>query len=334
MLWTNTEYLADASDDNVNEVGHPSLTFIHTSHFEVDANPSQISLTNDDYIQYVTVDDNAKDSSEAEHAEAAETGEPTGTPKKAEVDKPKGNTKGGGSSHSDDQDDGMFSDGEGEQPSNSAGFQGWSDDEAEGDEPTDMANIVKCLEEDQHGSGVGMGSDWPKLNIMGIVSEGQVMVDMATHSKDHSSTGRKQYDTLKTLSGVTLGKSGASSLLVMEVFTAPMTKEIFTPNNVNGYYSQVMTGLAGLFTYNAICKITTSDTGNEKKTLSKCYCPLCIYLVGNHMTMNNHIHYYLQLALVCHLKHCFYVDTQAKGMWKHVEEKHNMARGESATGKR
>ena len=37
------------------------------------------------------------------------------------------------------------------------GFQGWSDDEAEGDEPTAMANIVKCLEEDQHDSSVSMG---------------------------------------------------------------------------------------------------------------------------------------------------------------------------------
>ena len=64
MLWTNTEYLADASDNDVNEVGYPALTFVHTSHLEVNANSSQISLTDDDYIQYVTVDDDAKDSSE------------------------------------------------------------------------------------------------------------------------------------------------------------------------------------------------------------------------------------------------------------------------------
>ena len=46
-----------------------------------------------------------------------------------------------------------------------------------------VANLVKHLEEDQHDSGVGMGGDGCKSNIMGIVSEGQVMVDMATHSK-------------------------------------------------------------------------------------------------------------------------------------------------------
>ena len=183
MLWTNMEYLGDASDDDINEVGCPALTFVDTSCLEVDANLSQISLTDNDYIQYITVNDDAKDSSEAKHGEAAETGKPTGTPKKAKTDKPNCDAKDGGGSRSDDQDKGMFSDGQGQQPSNSTGFQGWSDDEVEGDEPTAVANIVKCLEEDKHNSGVSMGGDGSKLNIMGIVSEGQVMVDMAAHSK-------------------------------------------------------------------------------------------------------------------------------------------------------
>ena len=51
LLWTNMEYLADASDNDINEVGCPALTFVHTSHLEVNANSSQISLTDDDYIQ-------------------------------------------------------------------------------------------------------------------------------------------------------------------------------------------------------------------------------------------------------------------------------------------
>ena len=183
MLWTNTEYLADASDDDINEVGHPALTFIHTSHFEIDANSFQIRLTDDDYIQYVTVDDDTKDSTEAKRDEAAEMGKPKVTPKKAKTDKPKGDAKDGGNYPSDDRDDGMFSDGEGQQLSNSTGFQGWSDNEAEGDEPTAVANIVRHLEEDKQDSGVGMGGDRSKSNIVGIVPEGQVMVDMATHSK-------------------------------------------------------------------------------------------------------------------------------------------------------
>ena len=119
MLWTNTEYLADASNDDVNEVGHPTLTFIHTSCLEVNANLSQISLTDDNYIQYITVNNDAKDSTKAKCDEAAETGKPKVSPKKAKKNKAKGNAKDGGHSPSDDQDDGMFSDGEGQQLSHS-----------------------------------------------------------------------------------------------------------------------------------------------------------------------------------------------------------------------
>ena len=183
MLWTNTEYLVDASDNDVHEVGCPAMTFVHTSRLEVNANSSQISLTDNNYIQYVAVDDDTKDSTEAKGNEAAEMGEPKVTPKKAKKDKPKGDAKDG----SNNQDDGMFSNGKGQQPSNSMGFQGWSDDEVEGDEPMAVANIVRFLEENQQDSGIGMGGDGSKSNIMGIVPEGQVMVDIATHNKVTSS---------------------------------------------------------------------------------------------------------------------------------------------------
>ena len=77
----------------------------------------------------------------------------------------------------------MFSDGEGQQLSNSTGFQGWSDDEAEGDEPKAVANIVKHLEEDQQDSSIGMGGNRSKPRIEGIILEGQVMVDMVAYNK-------------------------------------------------------------------------------------------------------------------------------------------------------
>ena len=55
MLWTNTEYVADASDNDVSKVGCPAMTFVHTSCLKVDTNLSQISLTDDEFIQYVTI---------------------------------------------------------------------------------------------------------------------------------------------------------------------------------------------------------------------------------------------------------------------------------------
>ena len=176
MLWTNTEYLADASNDDVKEVGHLALTFVHTSHLEVDANSSQISLTDDNYIQYVTVNDDAKDSTEAKGNEAAKMGKPKVTPKKARKDKAKSDAKDGSDSPSDDKNDGMFSDGEDQQPCYSTGFQGWSNDKAEGDEPA-------AVEQDQQDSSIGMGGDGSKPSIKGIILEGQVMVDMAAYNK-------------------------------------------------------------------------------------------------------------------------------------------------------
>ena len=124
MLLTNTEYLADASDDDVSKVGHPTMTFVHTSHLEVNANSSQISLTDDEFIQYITIDNDTKDSTEAKGDEAAEMDEPKVTRRKVKKEKTKGDTKDDGNSSSDDQDNGMFSDGEGQQPSHSMGFQG------------------------------------------------------------------------------------------------------------------------------------------------------------------------------------------------------------------
>ena len=83
MLWTNTEYLAAASDDNeVSEVGRPTMTFVSTSCLKVDTNSSLISLTDYEFIQYVTIDIDAKDSTEAKNNEAAEMGKPKVTPKK------------------------------------------------------------------------------------------------------------------------------------------------------------------------------------------------------------------------------------------------------------
>ena len=80
------------------------------------------------------------------------------------------------------------------------------------------------------------------------------------YCKDSSATRQKRYEAVKTLSGMTMGKSCASPLYVVEVFKVPQMKELIMPDNVNGYYSQIMTGLCSLFAHDAICKITMSDT--------------------------------------------------------------------------
>ena len=68
----------------------------------------------------------------------------------------------------------------------SSRFQGWSDNDAEGDEGAAVVNIIKYLEREKpgcHDSGVGMGSDHSKSNFVGIIPEDQTMVDMTAHYK-------------------------------------------------------------------------------------------------------------------------------------------------------
>ena len=162
------------------------MTLVTTSCLEVKANSSQISLTNNEYIQYITIDVDAKNSSGAKSNEAAEMGNTkvTLSKKTKKTKKVKEDAKDDGDSSSDSsQDASVFLDGEGQQQSKSGGFQGWSDDEADGNEEVAVANIISHLEQECHDSGVGMGSDDTKSKFVGIVPEDQVMVDMMAHNK-------------------------------------------------------------------------------------------------------------------------------------------------------
>ena len=142
MLWTISKYMAPVSDDDVSKVGHPAMTLISTSHLKVNANSSQISLADDEFIQYVTIDIDAKSSTGTKSNEAAETGKLKVSLKKTRKTKRKENAKNNGNSSSDSQDAGVYSDGEGQQLSKSVGFQGWSDDEVDSDENVAVPNIV------------------------------------------------------------------------------------------------------------------------------------------------------------------------------------------------
>ena len=182
MLWTNSEYTAAASNDDVSEVGHPVMTLVPTSHLEVKANLSQISLTDDEYIQYMTIDVDAKNSSGAKSNEVTDMGDAKVTPSKKtkKTKKAKEDAKDDGDSSSDSsQDAGVFLDGKGQQQSRSRGFQGWSDDEADSNEEAVVANIISHLKQDRHDSGVGMGSDDTMSKFVRIVPEDQVMVELS-----------------------------------------------------------------------------------------------------------------------------------------------------------
>ena len=89
MLWMNTEHLAAQSDDDddVREVGHPAMTFVSTNSLEVNAKSSQISLTNDKFIRYYTIDLDANNSSADKSNEVANVGESQLSPKKARKEK-------------------------------------------------------------------------------------------------------------------------------------------------------------------------------------------------------------------------------------------------------
>ena len=194
MLWTNSEYTATVSDDDVSEVGHPAMTLVSTSHLEVDISTSQISLTDDKFIQYMTIDinaNNAKDASGTKSNEADETGDAKvaslkKTKKTKKTPKKEDAVDDGDSSSISSHDAGIISDDRDQQPSRSRGFQGWSDDETEGNEDVVVANIIANLEWDEpecQDSGVGMGSDNAKSKFVGVVPEGQAMVDMTAHYK-------------------------------------------------------------------------------------------------------------------------------------------------------
>ena len=96
------------------------MTLVTTTRLEVKANLSQISLNNDEYIQYITIDVDAKKGSSTKSNEATETGNTKVTPSKKtkKTKKVKENAKDDSDSSSDgSQNASVFLDGEGQQQS-------------------------------------------------------------------------------------------------------------------------------------------------------------------------------------------------------------------------
>ena len=172
--------MASATDDDVNEVGHAVMTLVSTSCLEADANASQISLTDEEVIQYMTIEVNANNTNGTKGNEGDKTGNAKVTPSKKVKKSSKKTPKKEGARDDDDSsstssrnhDASVFSDNGDQQPSKSGGFKGWSDDDAEGNKGMAVANIIVNLEQEEPGcqdSGVGMGSDDMKPKFVGIL---------------------------------------------------------------------------------------------------------------------------------------------------------------------
>ena len=120
------------------------MTLVTTSRLQADANAPQISLTDEEYICFMTIESSANTNVANITNDAKKT--PVKEAKKGSEKTPKKDSAAGGmdssSTSSMDSDTGMFSDDDDEQPAKSGGFQGWSDDDVEADECDAMANII------------------------------------------------------------------------------------------------------------------------------------------------------------------------------------------------
>ena len=139
----------------------------------------------------MTIDIDPKNTSSAKSNMADGTGDAKVTPSKKtkkakKIPKKEDAVDDDDSSSTSSHDANTFSDDGDQQPSRSRGFQGWSNDEAEGNKDVAVANIIANLKQDRQerqDSGVGMGSNNAKSKYMRIVPEGQAMVYMTAHNK-------------------------------------------------------------------------------------------------------------------------------------------------------
>ena len=119
---------------------------------------------------------------------------------------------------------------------------------------------------------------------------------------------------------------------LVEVFKYPRIGNRIPTDTTDGYGSTPMIGLYGLMEPYFIVRITTMQSGvvgkhRKKKSMSKCYCLLCNYVVQNHPLINNHVCTHLHQSLLCTINGCFHIENDCNDMWGHVTRKHNIPSG-------
>ena len=114
---------------------------------------------------------------------------------------------------------------------------------------------------------------------------------------------------------------------LVEVFKYPRTGNHIPTDTEDGYGSTLMIGLYGLMEPYSITHITTTQSwvmtkDGKKKSMSKCYCSLCNYLVQNQPSFNNHFRVHLRLSLLCTIDRCFNIKHGCNDMWLHIGREH------------
>ena len=135
---------------------------------------------------------------------------------------------------------------------------------------------------------------------------------------------------LKQMCGVKLSSlNNVCTEYLVEVFKYPGTGNRIPTDTVDGFGSTPMIGLYGLVEPYSIMRISTTQSGvmtkdRKKKSMSKCYCSLCNYVVQNHPSVNNHFCTYLRLSLLCTIDRCFHIDHGCNNMWLHIGREHSI----------
>ena len=136
--------------------------------------------------------------------------------------------------------------------------------------------------------------------------------------------------TLERMHGVKLlTQYNVRTEYLVEVFKYPGTRNHILTEAADGYGSTQMIGLYGLVEPYSIVRISTTQSGmvgkdGKKKSMSKCYCSLCDYVVQNHPSINNHFCTHLCLSLLCTINGCFHIEHSCNDMWLHVTREHNI----------
>ena len=116
---------------------------------------------------------------------------------------------------------------------------------------------------------------------------------------------------------------------LVEVFKYPGTGNLIPTDAADGYGSTPMIGLYGLVELYSIARITTTQSGvvgkdGKKKSMSKCYCSLCDYVVQNHPSINNQGDTHLCLSLLCTINGCFHIEHGCNNIWAQIAKEHNI----------